>query len=264
MKALNYRYYLRIRFDSPVTDHCFTVRCTPPTDGRQEIICQDTQIFPREFLCRGNDSFGNAYIFGRAGTPHTLFEVVIEGKAKTGLSDSTEADALYRIGMYSGQTGYTMPGEELTRFFHSLSLPREGNLKKSLYIMDALRTAFTYVSGKTDITTTAEKAWGTGCGVCQDYAHIMIALCRMAGIQARYVAGMLIGEGASHAWVEVADSGRWYGLDPTNGVRVMENHIKISHGRDYGDCLLNQGVFTGNARQHQSVSVIVEEAGETQ
>ena len=84
----------------------------------------------------------------------------------------------------------------------------------------------------------------------------------MAGIQARYAAGMLIGEGLSHAWVEVAQEGRWYGLDPTNGVRVLENHIKISHGRDYGDCLLNQGVFTGTANQQQTVSVTVEEAGE--
>lgn len=90
----------------------------------------------------------------------------------------------------------------------------------------------------------------------------MLSLCRMLGIPCRYVAGMLIGEGASHAWVEIADNGVWYGLDPTNGTRVSEEHIKISHGRDYADCLINQGVFTGNAVQRQSVSVSVQEVEE--
>ena len=95
--------------------------------------------------------------------------------------------------------------------------------------------------------------------MCQDYAHIMISMCRMAGIPCRYVVGMLIGEGLSHAWVEIEDNGMWYGIDPTNGIKVSENHIKISHGRDYGDCLINQGVFTGTAKQIQTVSVSVQE-----
>lgn len=263
MKMLNYRYYLKIEFDSPVTNHSFTVRCTPPADGRQEIIRQDTRILPREFLSMNGDSFGNTYFFGRARDPHTLFEVVAEGTAKTGIEDSVEAEPSYRLGMYAGQSRYTAPGEKLKEFFSGLKLPqKEGNLEKSLCIMNALREAYVYVPGKTGISTTAEKAWEIGCGVCQDYSHIMISLCRMAGIQARYAAGMLIGEGLSHAWVEVAQEGRWYGLDPTNGVRVLANHIKISHGRDYGDCLLNQGVFTGTANQQQTVSVTVEEAGE--
>ena len=87
----------------------------------------------------------------------------------------------------------------------------------------------------------------------------MITLCRMANIPARYVVGMLIGEGESHAWVEAAQDGRWYGLDPTNNVMVGENHIKISHGRDYNDCLINQGMFTGMAAQHRTITVQVEE-----
>ena len=84
----------------------------------------------------------------------------------------------------------------------------------------------------------------------------------MAGIPARYVAGMLIGEGASHAWVEVYDNERWYGLDPTNMLEVNEEHIKISNGRDYGDCILNQGIMTGIAKQDQEVEILVEERKE--
>lgn len=263
MKTLQYRYYLKIDFDQPITHHSFTVRCTPPADERQKPIQQNISILPKEFLSSNADSFGNSYFFGRTITPHSLFEVVSEGKIQTGLSETTAAKEPYRLGMFAPQTAYTRPGVGLQAFFGGLRVPKGSNLEKGLFLMEKLRENFRYVPGQTNISTTAEQAWQLGCGVCQDYSHILLSLCRMAGMQARYVAGMLIGEGVSHAWVEVAQDGRWYGLDPTNGIRVFEDHIKISHGRDYGDCLINQGVFTGTARQTQFVSVQVEETGES-
>ena len=67
------------------------------------------------------------------------------------------------------------------------------------------------------------------------------------------------GEGASHAWVEIYENGCWYAVDPTNNLIVDDAHIKISHGRDYKDCLINQGVFTGSAGQNQEIHVLVQE-----
>lgn len=277
MKTLRFHYELRITFDEPVTQHSFTVRCSPPSDERQQVLHQDIHILPKEFLCENRDSFGNSYFFGRAKNPHDLFEVVSDGVIQTGLSETVRAEESYRLGMFLQQTPYTQPGEELKKFFESVCqngrmghkgccnkettrrVQGQNTLEMSLFLMEALQNSFSYRQGCTTFGTTAEEAWKLGCGVCQDYAHILISLCRMSGIPARYVAGMLIGEGLSHAWVEVAQDGRWYGLDPTNGVRVLDEHIKISHGRDYNDCLLNQGVFTGTARQTQSVSVRVEE-----
>jgi transglutaminase-like putative cysteine protease len=75
----------------------------------------------------------------------------------------------------------------------------------------------------------------------------------------RYVAGMMMGEGSSHAWVEVWDEEKWIGYDPTNKRLVDDDYIKISNGRDSADCLVNQGIFTGNVAQTQEISVIVEE-----
>lgn len=89
----------------------------------------------------------------------------------------------------------------------------------------------------------------------------MIALMHMSGIPARYVVGMLQGEGLSHAWVEIYENGMWIGLDPTNNLVVSDRHIKISHGRDYKDCTINQGFFTGNADQRQQIRVSVTEEG---
>lgn len=90
------------------------------------------------------------------------------------------------------------------------------------------------------------------------YSHILISLCHMEKIPARYVVGMLEGEGLSHAWVEIYENGMWIGLDPTNDLVVGEQHIKVSSGRDYGDCTINQGIFTGAASQTQTASVVVE------
>ena len=109
------------------------------------------------------------------------------------------------------------------------------------------------------MSTTAEQAWQIGAGVCQDYAHILIALCQMEGIPARYVTGMLIGEGASHAWVEVFAGDRWYPLDPTNDCTVTDSHIKIGTGRDAGDCLINRGIMHGGGTQTQEIRVSVTE-----
>lgn len=260
MKILRFRYDLKIEFTEPVTHHSFTVKCTAGTDERQRILQQNINILPKEFLSENRDAFGNFYFFGRTEGEHQLFQVTTEGIAETGLRDSVAAGESYRQGMFLAQTACTEPGDGLKSFFADLKVQtREDNLEKTRIIMDAVYSYLFYRSGSTGIGTTAEEAFLQGSGVCQDYAHIMLSLCRMAGIPCRYVVGMLLGEGASHAWVEVACDNRWYGFDPTNRVAVLDNHIKLSHGRDYSDCLINQGVFTGNAVQNQSISVQVAE-----
>lgn len=261
MEHLVFHYYLKIEFSEPVKNHRFTVKCIPQSNERQIIEEESVQIFPNESLCEGKDSFGNCCIFGNADLPHQRFEVEVKGRAKTGLASCTKARANYQICMFHYQTEYTKPGNLLKQFFSDINFNGvHTNLEKSKIIMQNVYQKFSYVKGVTTVTTTAEQALEIGHGVCQDYSHIMIALCRMAGIPARYVVGMLIGEGLSHAWVEIEDNGYWYGLDPTNFLIVDDKHIKISHGRDYKDCMINQGLFIGNAQQQQVISVKVERA----
>jgi transglutaminase-like putative cysteine protease len=112
---------------------------------------------------------------------------------------------------------------------------------------------FTYAPGETNVMTTAGEAFVAGKGVCQDYAHVLITLCRMAGMPARYVSGLFVGEGASHAWAEVWMDGLWYGIDPTHNCLADEKYLKLCVGRDYSDCPLERGVFSGWAEQTQKV-----------
>ncbi|MCD8013580.1 MAG: transglutaminase family protein [Lachnospiraceae bacterium] len=193
----------------------------------------------------------------------------------TGGKDSGASDAGVKADSLAGNTGETRerfwkadteadaagegaardasPGSEIRK-------PENPELTLAVTMMHGLYENFSYVPGVTDVRTTAEEAMALGRGVCQDYAHILLSLCRMQKIPCRYVVGMLIGEGKSHAWVEVCSGGHWYALDPTNNLIVDDQHIKISAGRDYHDCIVSQGVFVGRTTQTQTVAVRVKEA----
>lgn len=108
--------------------------------------------------------------------------------------------------------------------------------------------ALRYEIGATDAETTATQALKIGAGVCQDYAHLLIALCRAAGLAARYVAGYGAQEGQMHAWVEVLVDEKWRAFDPTHGREIGEINVAVAHGRDYRDVLPHSGRFRGTQR----------------
>ena len=114
-------------------------------------------------------------------------------------------------------------------------------------------------TGVSKTETIASEALARKQGVCKDYAHILIAMCRANGIYSRYVNGFLMGEGATHAWVEFFDNDGWYAIDPTHNRMIDYGYIKVAHGRDAGDCSLNRGVFNGTTNQLTEIRVIVEE-----
>jgi transglutaminase-like putative cysteine protease len=109
-----------------------------------------------------------------------------------------------------------------------------------------------YAPGVTDVSTSAAQALAAGAGVCQDHAHLMIALCRAAGIACRYVSGHLVGEGGTHAWVEVmaaaADGVRAVAFDPCHGRRTDRRYLTVATGRDYADVAPTSGSFHGPAQ----------------
>ena len=134
---------------------------------------------------------------------------------------------------------------------------------------------FRYEKGATHVQSSIEDALRTGAGVCQDFAHLLLAILRMRGLPARYVSGYLapgpkeqpggaaeiIGGQASHAWTEAYHPGEgWFGLDPTLGAAVDLRHVRVAYGRDYGDVAPVRGVYKGHAGQRLSVDVRVRPA----
>ena len=109
---------------------------------------------------------------------------------------------------------------------------------------------FEYRWGETAVATTAAQAWAGGVGVCQDYAHCMLAVCRLCDLPARYVSGHVLGEGGTHAWVEVLvphsrDTAglRAVAIDPTHDRRAGLRYLTVAVGRDYGDVPPTSGTF---------------------
>lgn len=263
MKELEFSYEMNLKFEPSIEKHRFTIKCIPVSSEKQQIQNLEIDIFPKEFLSMDEDSFGNSCIYGYTAEKHDHFSIKISGKAKTGLCKGEKGCDETHAGVYKYQTKCTEPGEYLRAFHEELSLEEgQSNLQKAEIIMDNVYEKISYVQGVTGVGTSAEEAMKLGKGVCQDYAHIMLSLCRMEYIPCRYVVGLLIGEGLSHAWVEIYQDGEWYAFDPTNHVIVGENHIKISNGRDYKDCTINQGLFTGATNQTQDIRVVVSELAE--
>lgn len=133
--------------------------------------------------------------------------------------------------------------------------------ERAVEVMRVLRSLLVYETGATDVMTRADAALELGRGVCQDFAHVMLAACRRAGIPSRYVSGYLYdpvegNEVASHAWVDVLDSQRgWVSIDPTHDREQTEAYVRVAVGRDYADVPPTRGVFKGAPEETLEVAV---------
>ncbi len=145
-----------------------------------------------------------------------------------------------------------------------LSATAEGEgteTERAVNLMRTMRGLLVYEPGATDVMTRADAALALGRGVCQDFAHVMLAACRRAGIPSRYVSGYLYdplgqGEVASHAWVDVLDADRgWVSIDPTHDREQTEAYVRVAVGRDYADVPPTRGVFKGTAEETLEVAV---------
>jgi transglutaminase-like putative cysteine protease len=151
---------------------------------------------------------------------------------------------------------------ELAQFAQS-RVAGAGDEDKARSLMAAIYETCEYVPGSTDISTTADAVLEGKRGVCQDFAHLLIALCRLLGLPARYVSGYLYDPDkpadailASHAWAEVYLAGQgWLALDPTHNRATDETYIRVAIGRDYADATPVRGLFKGDAQETLDVRV---------
>ena len=267
MKRLYFDYHMQIKYTSPASECHFTIKCIPIDSEVQFVEKYDIHIEPDNVYSTGVDSFGNKMVYGTVRDEHSYFAYHITGEVAVGLGKSDIVENENMVGIYKYPYGLTVAGTEIQKYYDLLMKNMDefgieskcSDYDKSIALMHRIHEDFKYQKNVTDIYTTAEDAMKLGCGVCQDYANIMITLCRMMKIPARYVAGMMTGEGFSHAWVEILDGGRWYALDPTNDIIISDSHIKLGVGRDASDCQINRGVLKGGGNQTQVIHVIVKE-----
>ncbi|PNP97875.1 transglutaminase family protein [Sphingobium sp. SA916] len=150
-----------------------------------------------------------------------------------------------------------------------LLVPGRPIVEAAVELARRIKGEFAYVSGATDAATPVAEAFAARHGVCQDFAHVMVAALRWFGLPAAYVSGYLrtdpppgmarlVGADAMHAWAMLwcGPARGWIGLDPTNGVIAGDGHLFVAMGRDYADVAPMDGLFFGGAGQ--SVQVMVD------
>lgn len=255
MKRFLYNYQTIIRFSAPVSRHCFLLRCMPCVNACQQVSKRELFVHPSDGIIYGADGWRNPIQYGNRMEAHDSFVFVSSGEARLapyGIPSGGAQEEVFKL-----QSALTSPSEPMKSFLADTEGCRP--LERALRLSQKIYGYMRYVPGSTRADTSAAEAFALGKGVCQDYAHVLIALCRQSGIPARYVNGFLTGTGATHAWVEVLDDGVWRGIDPANNRLIEYGYIKLAHGRDAMDCPVNRGVFIGTAAQQTEIRVIVEE-----
>lgn len=154
---------------------------------------------------------------------------------------------------------------QINSILNKINLPEKSIITIAKQCNEYVFNNFTYTKGITNIETTVDEILEIKKGVCQDFANVLLQLLRTVGIPSRYVSGYICpnendfrGEGATHAWVEIYTPKQgWLGLDPTNNIWTMDNHVKLSVGRNFYDCSPVKGTYKGFAKQKLSVCVSI-------
>lgn len=248
-RTLRFSYEIRLAFSAPVTRHIFVLRCMPPSLPGQQIVSATLTLDPPVPYTVQQDSFGNLLQAGRIDGPHDHFCYGVCGTARMDLSGR---QLTRRSPLFCLPSAFTRPSPEMLDWLAALPLPGTPR-QRAWALARAVHSRLTYAPGATGVATTAAQAFHNGRGVCQDFAHVYLALARQAGLAARYVNGLPQGEGVSHAWCEVWLDGLWTGIDPTRLQWTDEGYLRFGAGRDFGDCPIERGVFLGSARQEQQV-----------
>jgi transglutaminase-like putative cysteine protease len=193
----------------------------------------------------GTDRYGNSVIRVAAPSVRQSIQFQVRAVVRRTASGPTAAWSRPRPAI----TRLTTPDDAITDAAHALrgaSASRGADVGDLTDRISAhVRHSITYGHGATGVRTTAAEAWAGKVGVCQDMAHVMIAMCTSLGVAARYVSGHLVGDGASHAWVEVYDPVRRtvISVDPTHERRTDLRYVTTAVGRDYLDVAPTTGTF---------------------
>lgn len=273
------RHVTRFAYTNAVSEAFTELRMQPLMDERQTLREFKLTVTPNARLHAYTDHWGNtAHYFSHPAAHRQMIiktESVVEVKPLPELPASLSlADwAVYDQGDvqdlfwdYLNESRFTKKSPILTHFMHEMEVSRLMDPLSTLISLNRnLYHGIQYVPNSTRVDSPIDDALTDRKGVCQDFAHIFIAIVRQLGIPARYVSGYLYhsqedlsADGASHAWAEAwfPELG-WIGFDPTNHMLAGHRHIRVAYGRDYADVTPSRGVFKGDAVTKLGVSVVV-------
>lgn len=247
-----------------------SLRLQPRQDRGQQVAECSIESDPGGSVAAGCDGFGNPWHMLAVRSAHQKLAVLSRSRVRTAPPHGTYPGA-GKVGWdeyrtlapdpdhwdFSGDSPLARSSPALSAFADRNGLARPVAEPRSdlAGLAAAIHREFEFAPGSTTASSPVEDMLETGRGVCQDYAHLMIALARGWGVPSRYVSGYLyiadhagspIRQAAMHAWVEcLLPDGSWAGFDPANDRPVGSGYIRVAVGRDYGDAAPTAGVYRG-------------------
>jgi len=284
---LEVRHVTQYQYDEPVRESVMELWMQPQKSATQRLVSFELEVDPPAQVFSYADAFSNAVYHFDVPQPHERLTIVgrsaVETQPPPDLPPELDRGEWGRLQSdfvrgecfdFMRPHGYAIETKALKAFEkkHDLAaLAARNDPLTSLKLLNSVISgAFEYEAGVTEADSPIDIALAQGRGVCQDFAHIMIAVCRGWGVPARYVSGYLFTNrtagdrsdpDATHAWVEAfLPSLRWVGFDPTNNCLAGERHVTVAIGRDYADVPPSRGVYKGEADSHLAVGVSVRRA----
>lgn len=281
------RHVTAYAYRNPVTQARCLLRLTPAEGDGQRVLSHRIGVDPLPHRREsGRDFFGNATLALTVETPHRAFRiealsrVEVERMQLPDLASGLSWEEVRERALAVPSLGpdapvhFTSPSRrvpvvtEVTDYARASFPPGGGAYAGAVDLMRRIRADFAFDATATEVATPLADAFAHRRGVCQDFAHIMIAGLRGLGLPAAYVSGYLRtrpppgmarleGADASHAWVSVWCGDGWHGLDPTNAIGVEDDHVVVARGRDYADVAPVAGIIAGSGAQTLQVAVDV-------
>jgi transglutaminase-like putative cysteine protease len=263
LKTIEYQYA------EPVREVETQLRLFPlARRGAQRLLSRECKVWPEpDATRRFTDDFGNeVWEFRHAAaerlrfaidlvTEHAGADRGVKGTVRRGVARLRASDGVPAGGVtaFLSRSPLVDDSEELSSAARTLAPVGGSEVARVEAIGQWVHEAMRFEAGVTTVETPASEALAHRRGVCQDYAHVMLAICRSCGLPARYVSGFIPGEGYMHAWVELlirqgtARTAHWVGFDPTHNRHADAHYVSIAVGRDYSDVSPVTGSFYGSA-----------------
>jgi transglutaminase-like putative cysteine protease len=255
----------RYRYTGPIAETVMELRLQPMDGGGQK--CLDFRlelshgIKPRMYV----DGYGNHVHYFNLVRPHTALNVISRSVVETGLDpDGGVGEELVQDFIRFRSPAMDVDGVRELALRHAITDPASPEAVEAALeeLTLAISRDFTYDRTVTTVYSAVDEVLALRAGVCQDFAHLFVAVARAMGVPARYVSGYIHdpdvrgGTTASHAWAEawVPDRG-WVGFDATHPVHITEHHVRLAVGRDYSDAAPTRGVYVGSATGTMAIRV---------
>jgi transglutaminase-like putative cysteine protease len=277
---LHVTHRTRFTYLEPVKDSFNEARLQPTSSGGQR--CDDfrLRVLPPAIISSYQDLYQNCVHLFDVSRAHRELMVTATSRVQTNdipsgpprdaatlpLANMHECGRLELCHDFLQPSGYIDLSPDLWRLALDMTDGLSDAWQAALAIMRQIHGGFRYQPNSTHVNTRTADVLSTRSGVCQDFAHLMVGLCRALKIPARYVSGylyngpadQLIGAQASHAWAEIyLPHYGWCGLDPTNNRIVDGHYVKIAVGRDYADVSPLRGTYRGTPHRKMTVDVLV-------